>query len=218
MAGACYKRYEGIEYPKEMYSYIKQIEKDLEYFLGEKSNKYELYEDDGVSSLYRQGYFIKTEIEYNYFPNNYTVIIRPIAGKSNIIPDRRDYRIVFRNVRNADEVIVYEQDMKILAKTYSVGPNFIVEVSNIRTVSQLTINCKGKDIEIDAVKIIDEDIEAILNDLNIDTSLKDEIDKIIFGDDSINKKRIRLRKLRTKGLDYKNLRLFLRLLEHIKQL
>ena len=108
--------------------------------------------------------------------------------------------------------------MKILAKTYSVGPNFIVEVSNIRTVSQLTINCKGKDIEIDAVKIIDEDIEAILNDLNIDTSLKDEIDKIIFGDDSINKKRIRLRKLRTKGLDYKNLRLFLRLLEHIKQL
>ena len=58
----------------------------------------------------------------------------------------------------------------------------------------------------------------ILNDLNIDTSLKDEIDKIIFGDDSINKKRIRLRKLRTKGLDYKNLRLFLRLLEHTKQL
>lgn len=27
----CYKRYEGMEYPKEMYSYIKQIEKDLEY-------------------------------------------------------------------------------------------------------------------------------------------------------------------------------------------
>lgn len=190
---------------------------EIQIFPG-KSNTYELYEDDGVSSLYKQGYFIKTEIEYNYFPNNYTVIIRPIAGKSNIIPDRRDYRIVFRNVRNADEVIVYEQDMKILPKTYSVGPNFIVEVSNIRTVSQLTINCKGKDIEIDAVKIIDEDIEAILNDLNIDTSLKDEIDKIIFGDDSINKKRIRLRKLRAKGLDYKNLRLFLRLLEHIKQL
>ena len=27
----CYKRYEGMEYPKEMYSYIKQIEKDLAY-------------------------------------------------------------------------------------------------------------------------------------------------------------------------------------------
>ena len=33
----CYKRYEGIEYPKEMYSYIKQIEKDLEYESGSKA-------------------------------------------------------------------------------------------------------------------------------------------------------------------------------------
>ena len=33
----CYKRYEGMEYPKEMYSYIKQIEKDLEYESGSKA-------------------------------------------------------------------------------------------------------------------------------------------------------------------------------------
>ena len=161
---------------------------------------------------------IKTEIEYNYFPSNYTVIIRPIAGKSNIVPDKRNYRIVFRNVRYADEVIVYEQDMKINAKCYSEGPNFIVEVENVRTISQLTVNCKGKDIEIDAVKIIDEDIEAIINDLNIKTSLKDEIDSILFSNAPINKKRISLRKLRTKGLDYKTLKLFLKLLEHLKQL
>lgn len=190
---------------------------EIQIFPG-KSNKYELYEDDGVSSLYKQGYFIKTEIEYNYFPSNYTVIIRPIAGKSNIVPDKRNYRIVFRNVRYADEVIVYEQDMKINAKCYSEGPNFIVEVENVRTISQLTVNCKGKDIEIDAVKIIDEDIEAIINDLNIKTSLKDEIDSILFSNAPINKKRISLRKLRTKGLDYKTLKLFLKLLEHLKQL
>lgn len=188
---------------------------EIQIFPG-KSNKYVLYEDDGVSAFYKQGYFIKTEIEYNYFPNNYTVIIRPIEGKSNIIPDKRDYRIIFRNVRNADEVIVYEKDMKIVPKTYVDGSNFIVELSSIRTTSQLTINCKGKDIEIDAVKIIDDDIYSIINDLNIKTSLKDEIDAIIFSDDSISKKRIRLRKL--KGLDYKNLRVFLRLLEHINQL
>lgn len=32
----CNKSYEGIEYPKQMYSYIKQIEKDLEYEFGSK--------------------------------------------------------------------------------------------------------------------------------------------------------------------------------------
>ena len=108
--------------------------------------------------------------------------------------------------------------MRINAKYYSEGTNFIVEIENVRTISQLTINCKGKDIEIDAVKIIDEDIEAILNDLNIKTSLKDEVYNIIFSNAPINKKRISLRKLRAKGLDYKTLRLFLKLLEHLKQL
>ena len=108
--------------------------------------------------------------------------------------------------------------MRIVPKTYVEGPNFIVEVTNVRTISQLTINCKGKDIEIDAVKIIDEDIEAILNDLNIKTYLKDEIDSILFSNAPISKKRIMLRKLRSKGLDYKTLRLFLKLLEHLKQL
>lgn len=33
----CYKRYEGMEYPKEMCSYIKQIEKDLAYESGSKA-------------------------------------------------------------------------------------------------------------------------------------------------------------------------------------
>ena len=190
---------------------------EIQIFPG-KSNKYELYEDDGVSSLYKQGFYVKTLIDYNYYPSNYTVIIRPTEGKSNIIPQKRTYKIVFRNVRQADEVIAYEQDMKIVPKTKVEGPNFIVELENVNTLSQLTVNCKGKDIEIDAVKIIDEDIEAIINDLEINTSLKEEIDKILFGKEPIAKKRIAIRKLRSKGLDLKFVRLFLRLLEHLNQL
>ena len=112
----------------------------------------------------------------------------------------------------------YEQDMKIIPKTKVEGTNFIVELENVNTLSQLTINCKGKDIEIDAVKIIDEDIEAIINDLEIETSLKEAIDEILFSKQSITKKRIAIRKLRAKGLDYKFVRLFLRLLEHLNQL
>ena len=35
----CNKRYEGVEYPKEMYSYIKQLEKDLEYEANSKAKE-----------------------------------------------------------------------------------------------------------------------------------------------------------------------------------
>ena len=66
---------------------------------------------------------------------------------------------------------------------------------------QLTINCKGKDIEIDAVRLINDDFDSILMDLMINTYLKEEIASIIFDSElPISKKRISLRKLKKKGL------------------
>ena len=103
-------------------------------------------------------------------------------------------------------------------KTYVDGPNFIVEVKDVPTVGQLTVTCKGKDIEIDAVRLINEDIERIISDLKISTEMKEKIDKILFGDKPINKKRIEIRKLSRIGLDKKFVKMFLRLLEYIKEI
>ena len=47
--------------------------------------------------------------------------------------------------------------------------------------------------------------------------MKIKIDAIMFGDLPINKKRIRIRKLQRKGLEKKFVRLFLKLLEYVKQ-
>ena len=66
------------------------------------SNTYTLFEDDGITSLYREGYYLKTSIDYNYLRNNYTVIIRSIDGKSGIVPEKRNYKMVFRNTKQAD--------------------------------------------------------------------------------------------------------------------
>ena len=43
-----------------------------------RSNIYKLYEDDGISRLHEEGYYIITAIDYNYLANNYTLIIRPL--------------------------------------------------------------------------------------------------------------------------------------------
>ena len=77
------------------------------------SNTYTLYEDDGVTRLHEQGYYILTSIDYNYMENNYTVIIRSIDGKSGIVPDKRNYKMVFRNTKKADEVTAYFNNEKI---------------------------------------------------------------------------------------------------------
>ena len=77
----------------------------------------------------------------------------------------------------------------------------------------------GKDIEIDAVRIINEDINSIISDLMIETSLKEKIAAIIFSKNlSIGKKRILIRKLKKSGLPSLFVRIFLNLLEYVSQL
>lgn len=181
------------------------------------SNSYELYEDDGVSNMYKKGFYLLTNIEYNYLPNNYTIIIRSIDGKSGIVPDMRNYKIRFRNTKRANEVIAYFNSNQLNVNSYVSGPDFIVEINDVPTVGQLSINCKGKDIEIDAVRLINEDIASIISDLQIKTELKEKIDSIIFSDLPIKKKRIEIRKLSKYKLEPKFISLFLNLLEYIAQ-
>lgn len=181
------------------------------------SNIYQLYEDDGVSDLYKKGFYLKTNIDYNYMPNNYTVIIRALEGKSGIVPEKRNYKIRFRNTKRADDVIAYFNNNQISYEAYNEGPDFIVDLHDVPTIGQLTLNCKGKDIEIDAVRLINEDVESIISDLQIETLMKEKIDKVLFSDLPIKKKRIEIRRLGNKGLERKFVKLFLRLLEYIEQ-
>ena len=100
---------------------------------------------------------------------------------------------------------------------YIEDNDFVVEVRKVNTIGQLTIMCRGKDIEIDAVRLINEDINSILMDLQIETYLKEKIADIIFSDLPIKKKRIAIRKLKRDSLSKEYINLFLKLLEYIEQ-
>lgn len=193
--------------------------KDLEiHVFPGKSNTYHLYEDDGETNNYLNGKYCITEIDYNYRKSNYTLIIRPVEGDMNSLLPTRDYKIVFRNTKKSDNVVVNEND-KVLdnIETEVTETDFIVYIKNVSTRSQLVINCYGQDIEIDSVKLIKDDIESILFDLKIYTNLKDEIASIVYDDTlSLGKKRIAIKKLKRKGLDPRSVKIFLRLLDYME--
>ena len=149
--------------------------------------------------------------------NNYTVIIRSVDGKSGIVPEKRNYKMVFRNTKQAEDVTVYFDSEKIPVRSYIDENDFIVEVKDCPTIGQLTINCKGKDIEIDAIRLINDDVNSILMDLKINTYLKEDIAAIMFGSLPLNKKRIAIRKLKKSGLSKEYVTLFLKLLEYISE-
>ncbi len=190
---------------------------EIHVFPGE-SNTYYLYEDDGETNNYKSGKYLITEIDYNYRTSNYTLIIRASEGDLSVIDEKRNYRIVFRNTKKSDHVNCFENEK--LIENASVEFNetdFIVNVSNVSVKSQLVVNCYGKDIEIDSIKLIKDDIDSILSDLKINTVLKDSIASIVFNDSlSLGKKRIAIRKLKKRGLDKRSIKIFLRLLDYME--
>lgn len=191
---------------------------DIHIFPG-ASNIYKLYEDDGVSSLYESGYYAISDIDYNYQANNFTCIIRQVEGQGGILPETRNYLVRFRNTRKPSDVTVYVGQDKITNfKAYPSVNDFVVEVENVPTSTQLSINCRGTNIEIDAERIINDDIDSILSDLQISTDVKMLIASILFSDLDVKKKRIQIRKLRRKGLHPKYITMFLKLLEYIAEL
>lgn len=192
---------------------------EIDVFPGESST-YNLYEDDGITELYKEGYYTINMIDFKYQPNNYEVTIRPIEGKNGLIPATRTYKIKFRNTKKADnidvsinkeratyEVVSYEEDM-----------DFVVEVRGVDTTKPVTINCRGRNIEIEAVRIINEDINWIISDLKIETFLKEKIAAIIFSNDDVSRKRINIRKLKDIGLDKRFIRMFIKLLEYVSEI
>ena len=186
------------------------------------SNTYKIFEDDGVSNKYKNGDYLISVIDYNYLPNNFTVIIRPVEGSLAASVKKRSYKIRFRNTRKADDVIVFSGERKLdesEIKTSVDDTDFIVEVKDIPMKEQLSINCKGKDIEIDAVRIINDDIDRIISDLSIPTNLKEKINSILFDpENDIKKKRIELRKLKKTGLNERFIKMFLKLLDYVSQI
>ena len=191
---------------------------EIQIFPG-RSNTYKLYEDDGVTSMYKEGFGFITEINYYYKENDFSVSIEPMdGGNVSVVPEKRSYRIRFRNTKYTDGVQVFADEINVPFESYVDDTDFVVDFKDVKTTSKIYVHCKGSNIEIDAVRVINEDLQGIISDLKIPTSLKEEIDKTLFSDLPINKKRIAIRRLSRKGLDSIFIKMFLKLLEYIAEL
>lgn len=197
------------------------VPKDMEiHVFPGANNTYSIYEDDGESNKYLEGEYLITNIEFVYTKNNYRLTILPVNGKAGIIPNKRNYKIRFKNTKPTSVVSTFVASTRISNNCYKDDTDLIVEVNDVPTNNQLTIVCGGESIEIDASKIINEDIVSIISDLPVKTVVKERIDRIMFSNElDLKKKRIEIRKL-ANGKDYlerKYIDLLLKILEYINE-
>ena len=175
---------------------------------------YNLYEDDGITNNYKKGMYMITNFSYHYEKDNYTLKISKSEGKNLL--SKRNYLLRFKNTKNIKAV--YIEDKSITYNCYYDKNDFIIQINNLIVGRDLEVNIKGENVLVSSIRLINEDIKEILYDLAINTSLKDKLDEILFSDLDVKKKRIKIRKLKKKGLDNKYIKIFINLLEYIQKI
>ena len=177
------------------------------------NGEYKLYEDDGITNNFKNGNFAITEFTFNYASDKYELIINPVSCQG-LIPDFRNYKIKFRNTNSAS-IKVTDGTRNIGATAELEGNDLIVNVSRVSSGQKIVVTCTGDKLENSTLKLINDDIKGIIEDLEIETILKEKIDEVLFNNLPIRKKRIAIRKLKRKGLEPRFVKMFLNLLEYI---
>ena len=177
------------------------------------NGEYKLYEDDGVTNSFKNGSFAITEFNFSYSKERYELVVNPVSCQG-LTPDFRNYKIRFRNTNSAS-ITVSDGANNINATAMIERNDLIIEIPKISSSQKFIITCSGDGLENSTIKLINDDIKGILEDLEISTTLKEKIDEILFDNISVKKKRIAIRKLRRKGLEVKFMKMFLNLLEYI---
>jgi hypothetical protein len=78
---------------------------DLVIFPG-AGNRFELYEDDGETTAYRQGQSALTAFNQTWRDDQLDFTIDPAAGDISMLPARRNYCLIFRGISQPDRVEV----------------------------------------------------------------------------------------------------------------
>ncbi len=120
------------------------------------------------------------------------------------------------NIKNINEINI--SDTSIKYECLYDKDDFIVKLYDVMIGRDINVNIKGIDTIVSSVVLVNEEIKEILYDMSINTNLKEELDKILFSDIEIRKKRIQIRKLKRKGLENKYIKIFINLLEYIQKI
>ena len=177
-------------------------------------SSYELYEDDGISLNKNYNYII-IKMNLDRVENGYKFTITKKDGNLNV--PNRTCLLRFKNMKNPDKIIVKYQGQTKECQAIVEKNDLLLELKDINVYEPLEVLLLGNNLEIETISVINKEIEGILDDLEIETIIKESVDEIIFSDLSINKKRIGLRKLRRQGLEPKYINMFISLLEFINQ-
>ena len=127
---------------------------------------FSLYEDDGESLEYRTGHYAETKLTVSEKDSCIKFEIMPVVGDTSVIPEKRDYKLVFRDIIDTEEVKVICDGSEI---SFEIEKNngFTVKINGISFNSMVTVflsdvtvkkNPRKKELLIEALSKVQGDI------------------------------------------------------------
>lgn len=178
---------------------------EIEVYPG-KNNIYKLYEDDGNTSDYLKGKYLKTSFQYIYKEKEYEFIVEPVEGTNEVVPTKRNYQIRFKNMFNPSFISVLVKNKELEYSYFREKFDFILTINNVSTLEKINISLKGDKLEISNPVDLKTKYQDLIGDLMIPTDYKETVESIFLSSDPLGIKLDNLNMSKPQGLsndDYK---------------
>ena len=115
----------------------------LELLIYRGNGRYELYEDDGETNAYKNGAFALTAYEVSENADKLSFRISPVEGDSEVVPQKRSYKLSFKDIVNADcvKVTANSRDKKFTA-TVENG-TLVLNIEGIKPKDKIEVTLDG---------------------------------------------------------------------------
>lgn len=146
------------------------------------SNKFDMYEDDGISYNYDKGEYVITHFDFNWGDKAELCVSKAYSAE-NIVPYKRNYTMNFVGVCDTDiTVFVENEEVVALEKSYK---NRILTVKISGVINSFKVILSNANL---CSNSVNEWLEEFLQQANIEYELKDNLYNVLTSDVSIEKK------------------------------
>ena len=118
----------------------------LDILLFRGHGNYELYEDDGVTNDRLNGKYCKTRFISEENGDSVSFIKKPCEGDYAIIPEKRSFKLIFRDITGAESVTVTKNGRKISFKNEIIKSSVSVTVSGIKPDDELSVILENRTV------------------------------------------------------------------------
>ena len=105
--------------------------KDMELLVFRGNSSFTLYEDDGESMQFLNGAYAETTFVIKETADSIRFEIEPAVGDTSVLPEKRNYTVVFRDVTGAEGITVCKNGRKVPVSRQNDQKYLIVPLKNV---------------------------------------------------------------------------------------